>query len=72
MDSHSATISPDLTVRQLLDRWPQAASFFIAGRLHCVGCPMSGFDTLRDVARIYRLCLPALLTQLENLLLAPA
>jgi hybrid cluster-associated redox disulfide protein len=61
-------ISPDLTVQQFLDRWPQAVPFFLRSRLSCVGCPMARFDTLRDVARIYHLRLPALLSDLEWLL----
>lgn len=59
------SLSPDLTVQQILDRWPQSAPFFIRSRLACVGCPMAKFDTLQDVADNYRLRLPILLSDLE-------
>lgn len=66
------SLSPDLTVQQLLDRWPQAVPFFLRSRFSCVGCPMAKYDTLQDVARIYHLRLPILLNDLEWLLQSSA
>jgi hybrid cluster-associated redox disulfide protein len=51
MDSEK--ISPLLTVKELLDRYPQALPAFMRLRLLCVGCPTEAFHTLADVAREY-------------------
>ncbi len=68
MKPNTPLITPDLTVQQLLDRWPQAAPYFLHHRLACIGCPMAKFDTLHDVARNYHLNLPDLLSDLDQLL----
>lgn len=46
-------LKPDLTVAEVLERWPQTVSAFQRLKTACVGCTMAPFDTLRDVARIY-------------------
>ena len=40
----------DLSVKEIMDRWPETASAFIARRMHCVGCPIGPFHTLADAA----------------------
>ncbi len=67
--SDPPSLSPNLTVQQLLDRWPQTVPFFIRSRMACVGCPMAKFDTLQDVADNYGLRLPILLHHLEGTIL---
>jgi hybrid cluster-associated redox disulfide protein len=51
------TLSPDLVVAEVLNRWPETIPVFLKYKLDCVGCDMASFDTLADVIRIY--CLPA-------------
>lgn len=46
-------LNPELTVAEVLERWPQTVSAFQKLKTACVGCTMAPFDTLRDVARIY-------------------
>lgn len=45
----------DLSVKEIMDRWPQTAGTFIAHRMHCVGCPIGPFHTLSDAAEEHRL-----------------
>ena len=45
----------DLSVKEIMDRWPQTASAFIARRMHCVGCPIGPFHTLADAAAEHHL-----------------
>lgn len=61
-------ISPELTVAACLTRWPQAIPVFFRHHLFCVGCDMSRFDTLLDVARIYGLDLETFLAELKTAL----
>ena len=53
-------LSSDITVKELLDRHPQALRVFVDIGLLCVGCPTEAFHTLADVAREYRLDLDQL------------
>lgn len=43
----------DMTVDEVLDRWPALARVFVRYRMACVGCAMARFERLSDVARIY-------------------
>ena len=47
--------SPNLTLKELFDRWPQAIPVFLHHRMICVGCSMSIFDTLADAMTNYGL-----------------
>ncbi len=47
-------LNPELTVTEVLERWPETVSAFQRLKTACVGCTMAPFDTLRDVARIYQ------------------
>ena len=47
------TISPKITVKLLLERYPRAIRFFIDMGMFCVGCPTEGYHSLEDVAREY-------------------
>ena len=57
--------SADLTVDQVLKRWPDTAAVFLRHRMACVGCPMASFETLDSSARVYELPLEDFLEELE-------
>jgi hybrid cluster-associated redox disulfide protein len=66
----TALISPNLTVDQLLSRWSQVMPVFMRLRMACIGCPMSPYETLDTVAKIYGLPLDNLMNELENAITA--
>jgi hybrid cluster-associated redox disulfide protein len=41
----------ELTVSEIMRRWPATMRLFIEHRLLCVGCPIAPFHTIADVAR---------------------
>jgi hybrid cluster-associated redox disulfide protein len=47
--------NPDMTVADVLDRWPETVAVFRQFKTACVGCVMAPFDTLSDMAQIYGL-----------------
>ena len=53
-------LSSNITVKELLDHYPQVLQVFLDIGLLCVGCPTEAFHTLADVAREYRLDLDQL------------
>jgi hybrid cluster-associated redox disulfide protein len=59
-------ISARLTVKEVLDRYPQTLPAFMQMRLLCVGCPTEAFHTLADVAREYNLDIEYLLERIRS------
>lgn len=56
----------DLSVADVLTRWPQTAAVFLRRRLACVGCLMSSFEQLEDVPRIYGFDPDGFFSELEH------
>jgi hybrid cluster-associated redox disulfide protein len=54
----------NLTVAEVLAQWPQTIPVFIHHRMACVGCAMAPFESLAEVATIYRLDLDGFLREL--------
>jgi hybrid cluster-associated redox disulfide protein len=52
-------------VADILRDWPETIPVFLKRRLGCVGCEMSVFDTVADVARIYRFDAGTFLAELQ-------
>jgi hybrid cluster-associated redox disulfide protein len=55
----------DLKVAEVLERWPETIPVFFRYRMACVGCPIAPFETLAEVAAIYRLDVSRFLNELE-------
>lgn len=69
----SICIQPDQNVAELLSDWPAVIPLFLERRMSCVGCTMARFESLTDIARIYRLDLPQFLAEINSkLILDPA
>jgi hybrid cluster-associated redox disulfide protein len=64
----SPLLSPDITVKELLDRYPRLLQPFMDFGLLCVGCPTEAFHTLVDVAREYHLDLNHLLQRIDRVI----
>jgi hybrid cluster-associated redox disulfide protein len=56
----------DLTVSEILQRWPQTAVVFLRHRMACVGCAIAPFETLSEVTDIYQVNLDEFLQELED------
>ena len=41
-------IAPDMTVDEIMRRWPATMQVFIRNRMICVGCPIGSFHTVKD------------------------
>jgi hybrid cluster-associated redox disulfide protein len=54
----------DQTVAEVLATWPQTIRVFLEHKMGCVGCTMSGFDTVSDAVASYGGTLDTFLTQL--------
>lgn len=61
-------IGSDLTVDEVMRRWPQTLPVFVRLKLNCVGCDMAPFETIAEVATTYGLGLDMLLNELNGAL----
>jgi len=62
----SASISPDLTIREVVERHPGAERVFGAHGLPCAGCHVSTHETIRQGANVHHLDLVALIADLDR------
>jgi hypothetical protein len=60
------TVSPELTVAQVLGASDAIPMVFLQHRTACVGCCLARFCTLRDVAKTYELSLEVFLAELQQ------
>ena len=63
-----ASLRAEFTVAEVLARWPQTIPVFLRHRMACIGCAMAPFETLADVAGIYRLHLSQFLNELQQVI----
>lgn len=49
------SLNDQLTVAEVLQRWPQTVGVFLRHRMACVGCVIAPFETLSEVTAIYEL-----------------
>ena len=55
-----------LTVEEVLKRWPKVFSVFMKNKTKCPGCFLQHFCTLKDVAETYQIPPQELILEIEN------
>jgi hybrid cluster-associated redox disulfide protein len=48
------TIDPDMTVDEIMRRWPATIRVMIRNRMLCIGCPIGIFHTVADACHAHR------------------
>ena len=56
----------EVTVHDILQKWPNAFSVFMKKKTKCVGCFMQQFCTLKDVAETYHISMEELVAEIES------
>ncbi len=59
-------VDPRRKVSEVLRERPKAAWVFLRRRMACPGCAMAPFETLEEVARVYRVPLETFLQELRE------
>ena len=57
-----------MSVETVLTRWPKTAPVFQSHKTACLGCPITLFCTIADVAQIYSIPTSQLLTELAHVI----
>lgn len=60
------SITKEMTIAEVLKKYPKAAFVFIDYNLHCIGCPMSGPETVEEAAKAHHLDLEKFLQDLNK------
>ncbi len=47
------SITPDMTIAELMEKFPETEEVMLEYGLHCVGCAINEFDTIRGGAEIH-------------------
>jgi len=61
----SNLLQPEMTVEDVLKKWPGAYTVFLNGKAECIGCFLQKFCTLREVASAYEASTEAFVAELE-------
>lgn len=61
-----ATDIADLSLAEIMSRWPSTIRVLLDRRMHCVGCPIAPFHTLVDAAEEHGLLLAGLVADVER------
>lgn len=59
-------LSDDMTVDEVMRRWPATIRVFLHHGMLCVGCPIATFHTISDAAREHGLDETVLRKELER------
>ena len=62
----NSSITKEMTIAEALKKYPKTTFVFIDYNLHCIGCPMSGPETIEEAAKVHNLDLKKFLEDLNN------
>ena len=58
-------LTADMTVHQVMNRWPATMRVFLDFRLSCVGCPIATFHSIEEASREHNIDGSAFLAALQ-------
>jgi len=61
-----STIGPELSLDEIMQRWPNTIAVFLRYKMLCVGCPIATFHTISNACREYDLDKDAFLKELNH------
>lgn len=56
----------NMTIKAVLDQWPQTAGVFNQFNMACVGCPVAPYYTVTEAATVYKLSVDEFVAVLEK------
>lgn len=65
MHTERDSIFLQMTISEILDRWPEIIPIFINRRMACVGCSLADFMTLEDALDIYHINMEPFIEEIE-------
>ncbi len=59
-------ITEDMTIREVIDKYPQSAMVFMKYNIGCVGCLAASFEKVKDIATVHGIDIKALVKDLNQ------
>ncbi len=59
-------ITKEMTIGEVIKKYPKTVFVFIDYRLHCIGCPIAAGETIEEAAKAHRLDLKKFLKDLNK------
>ncbi len=59
-------ITEKMTIGEVILNWPALAPVFLKYGLHCVGCPMSVPETIKEAAQVHQIDIKKFIKELNE------
>ncbi len=59
-------ITEDMTIREVIDKYPETAMVFSKYNVGCIGCLAASFEKVKDIAGVHGIDLKALVKDLNK------
>ena len=66
MDKPVSKITKEMTIGEVIRKYPKTVFLFIDYGLHCVGCPIAKDETIEQAAKVHRIDLEKFLEDLNK------
>jgi len=58
-------ISEEMTIKEVIDKYPETAMVFMKYNVGCIGCLAASFEKVRDIATVHGIDIKALVKDLN-------
>lgn len=58
-------ISEDMTIKEVIDNYPETAMVFMKYNIGCIGCLAASFEKVKDIATVHGIDIKALVKDLN-------
>ncbi len=59
-------ITEDMTIKEVIDKHPEAAMVFMKYNVGCIGCLAASFEKVKDIATVHGIDIKALVKDLNT------
>jgi len=61
-----AKITENMTIKEVIDKYPETATVFAKYNVGCIGCLAASFEKVRDIAGVHGIDIKALVKDLNE------
>jgi hybrid cluster-associated redox disulfide protein len=58
-------ITEDMTIKEVIDKYPESAMVFMKYQVGCIGCLAASFEKVKDIATVHGIDIKALVKDLN-------
>jgi len=62
-----AKITEDMTIKEVIDTYPETAMVFMKYNVGCIGCLAASFEKVKDIATVHGIDIKALVKDLNEI-----